>query len=155
MKWQLIYLKLPSVGPRFSRTFFLVSILHGKNSTVLTRSLPLNSPFIHIDDESNFSLSEIYSIYKPMIRGKAFGKDALPPDVYCAFADQIARLALPLYRHAFASVSEPLQFKGGVIQDLLGANGFSVECSNSRGILVSEILGEGYRRGFRIRLSPF
>jgi len=112
-------------------------------------------PSLDIDDPSNFQCSEIQNIFRHLKRGKAFGRDALPPDLYCAFSDAIAGLALPLYRQAFATVSEPLQFKGGVIQDLLKANGFATECNNSRGILISDILGKGYRRGIRNRLSPF
>jgi len=112
-------------------------------------------PSIDIDDPSNFQYNEVVDIFRHLKRGKAFGRDALPPDLYCVFAEAIACIALPLYRQAFASVSEPLQFKGGVIQDLLKANGFATECNNSRGILVSDVLGKGYRRGIRNRLAPF
>ena len=42
----------------------------------------------------------------------------------------------------FLTRIEPIQFKGGVIMDLLKSAGFHLDCSASRGILLSNILGK-------------
>jgi hypothetical protein len=70
------------------------------------------------------------------------------------FSNQIAKLIGPLYRQSFYSIAEPLQFKGGVILDFLKKAGFASQCSSSRGILISGIMGKGYRKCIRSFLLP-
>jgi len=98
------------------------------------------------DDISNLILSNelVDQVFKSFQRGKAFGRDSLPPDLFAQFHERLAALAAPLYRNAFYNVREPLQFKGGVIMDLLKKAGFATQCSSSRGILISDILGKGW-----------
>ncbi len=87
--------------------------------------------------------------------GKAFGRDALPSETYKVCPSIAATIVAPLYRKAFGLATEPLQFKGGVIHDLLKSHGVSFECESSRGILISDILGKGYRKLVRNRTVPF
>ena len=109
------------------------------------------------EDFFKFDLSKqlVDQVFKSFKRGKAFGKDSLPPDLFAQFHDSLAFLATPLYRSAFYNVREPLQFKGGVIMDLLKKAGFATQCSSSRGILISDILGKGYRKCVRSFLLPY
>ena len=52
-------------------------------------------------------------------------------------------------------MTEPIQFKGGVLMDLLKSAGFFLECAASRGILLSNVLGKTYHKIIRKRTMPF
>ena len=68
--------------------------------------------------------------------------------------EKIAKLCLPLFRLAFATGIEPIQFKGGVIIDLLKSAGFHLDCCASRDISFSNILCKIYRKAIRKRTLP-
>jgi len=89
------------------------------------------------------------------VKKSAFGPDAIPPETFRVAPGVLARLIGPAFRHFYSIAREPLQFKGGVIIDLLKASGFCTECSGSRGILISNVLGKAYRKCVRNRLVPF
>lgn len=74
-------------------------------------------------------LEELVFVFKDLFAGKAFGTDGLPPGVFKVAPEKIAKLCLPVLRRAFATRLEPIQFKGGVIMDLLKAAGFHFDCS--------------------------
>jgi len=119
------------------------------------RPQPFPALGCHDKDVPNITDAEIGSVFTCLKSGTAFGTDAVPPEVYKMFPQKMAEFVGPLYRSAFALCREPLQFKGGVIMDLLKSAGFHLECSASRGILLSNVLGKGYRKVIRNRLTPY
>ena len=52
-------------------------------------------------------------------------------------------------------MTEPIQFKGGVLMDLLKSAGFFLDCNASRGILISNVLGKTYRKIIHNRTMPY
>jgi len=120
-------------------------------------SRPFQFPHLDRNDKNvrNISDAEIGDVFSRLKAGKAFGIDSLPPELYKLFPEKLAAFVGPLFRSAFSRCSEPLQFKGGVIMDLLKSAGFHLECSASRGILLSNVLSKGYRKVVRSRLVPY
>ena len=100
-------------------------------------------------------LEELVFVFKHLFAGKAFGTDGLPPGIFKLAPEKIAKLCLPLFCRAFSTRIEPIQFKGGVIMDLLKSAGFHFDCSASRGILFSNILGKSYRKLVRKHTMPY
>ena len=107
------------------------------------------------DCPDNITLEETVYVLKHLSAGKAFGTDGLPPGLFKQCPEKIAKLCLPLFRRAFATRIEPIQLKGGVIMDLLKSAGFHLDCSASRGIPLSNILGKSYRKLVRKRTMPY
>ena len=106
---------------------------------------------------NNITLDEIVSVFQSLNANKAFGPDGIPPGLFKIKSCQkmIVALCLPLFQQSYASKTEPIQFKGGVIMDLLKSAGFFLDCSASRGILLRNILGKTYRKIIRQRTMPF
>ena len=87
------------------------SLLHNSKSFQAV----VNDP----DCPDNIVLEEHVFVFRQFFAGKAFGTDGLPPGIFKLAPEKIAKLCLPLFRLAFSTRIEPIQFKGGVIMDLL------------------------------------
>ena len=103
----------------------------------------------------NIVLEGLVFVFKHFFEGKAFGTDGLPPGIFKLAPEKVAKLWLLLFRRASATRIENIQFKGGVIMDLLKSAGFDLDCSAPRGILLNNIPGKSYRKLVRTRTMPY
>ena len=62
------------------------------------------------DCPDNIVLEDLVCVFKHLFAGKALGTDGLPPGVYKLAPEKIAKLCLPLFRRAFSTRIEPIQF---------------------------------------------
>ena len=69
----------------------------------------------------------------------AFGRRGLRlPLVFALFPWEFSRLLHPMFLKFVLRVEEPIPHKGGELVSLFKGKGIASECSNSRGILISD-----------------
>ena len=88
--------------------------------------------------------------------GKAAGIDGLMAEVYRlaprAFADLFG--AVVFKTAAFGQ--HPIQWKGGALQEIFkGGQRSGLECSNHRGVLISDVVGKRVHKATRSHLQPY
>ena len=81
--------------------------------------------------------------------GRAAGNDGLPADVLHFFPGPLAKLFYPVLLKVAFRLQEPLQFKGGSVRHIYKHKGDIADCSNHRGILISNRIGKGFHSAFR------
>ena len=94
------------------------------------------------DLNSSLAHMEVAGSFAKVKRGKAFGHDVTPADVYALAPQRFSNLYHSLMWKSSAFSIEPLQFKGGMLIDLYKGKGTHSACKNKRGILLIDNLGK-------------
>lgn len=86
---------------------------------------------------------------------KAFGEDLIMGVLNNMFPKNIVRLLYPLAFKSFVRVGPPLQWKGGMLQELLKPKGASGDCNSYRDVMLSNFSGKGVYKLIRKQLIPY
>ena len=97
---------------------------------------------------------EVETICRKAKRGRAPGMDSISTDDLQNFLLQQSAPFHFLFFKAWATASEPIQFKGGVIHSIAKKSG-STQAAHMRGIMLLDGLGKVYHALVRARLLPW
>ena len=98
------------------------------------------------------TLAEITRSCATMRRRKAFGNDAIPPDIAANFPRQVADILAPLALKAALTTDEPLQWRGGAAAFFPKPGGKGKQCSSHREIILMDSFAKVYHKTLRRRL---
>ena len=84
--------------------------------------------------------------------GKAVGEDGVGGEAFRSAPWAMARLWHPLYVKSALTLRPPLQFRGGMVVELLKASGGGSECSHYRDVTVADQSAKTFSRLFRPEL---
>ena len=90
------------------------------------------------DLPSQYDLETAFRFSQP---GKAAGNDGMPPDILHCYPGPVAKLFYPVLLKVAFRLQEPLQFKGGSVSHIYKCKGDIADCTNHRGILISNNVG--------------
>ena len=85
--------------------------------------------------------------------GAAAGLDGLPPELFKAAPQEMARLFHPLMAKAALHIAQPIQWRGGVLFEAYKRNGSPSLAENYRSLFVSSVPGKCFHRIVRDRAS--
>ncbi len=113
--------------------------------------------FIHVERQADQipTLHELTTVYRKAVAGRAFGEDGLPPELFKAFAPALADAYHPLTTKASLALTEPVQWRGGMLTFFPKPKGDVSSCSAHREIVISEVAGKAYHKCRRRRILPF
>ena len=93
--------------------------------------------------------------YQQLKPGRRTGVDPMPPRLLAVANKSFANIFHSLHFKCVVYASEPLQWRGSLLVNLLkAAAGDAMECSNSRGIALADFQGKVHHRGIRNHLLP-
>ena len=78
--------------------------------------------------------------------GAASGLDGLPPELFKAAPQSLARLYHPLMLKAAIQIGQPVQWRGGILFEAFKHNGTPTLAENYRSLFVSSLPGKCYQR---------
>ena len=120
-------------------------------STVESQS----NAFVKLTEHGLISIDEIPSpkdvlqLCKSSPVGRGHGEDALPGEFIVLTAEAATKHLHPLFLKCTFRIQEPVQFKGGMLSELLKGLGNPAKCVSYREILVSDTLGKRYHAWLR------
>jgi len=85
---------------------------------------------------------------------KAPGEDTIVGTVYSSFSEDIMHLFMPLLLKSYMRIQPPIQWKGGMLQELFKGKGTSSQCKNYRDILLTDDAGKFVLKLVRKQLLP-
>ncbi|CAE7398742.1 unnamed protein product, partial [Symbiodinium sp. CCMP2456] len=101
------------------------------------------------------TLLEVEEAMRRASRRKAVGLDGLPGEVLAAAPAEMALAAFPLFFKSMAALHQPVQWRGGILQESWKRAG-PIDCpQNYRSLFISSQLGKCYHRLLRRRVAPY
>ena len=97
--------------------------------------------------------SDFEKHYLKSKNGKAFGEDGIPIELVKLAISEFAHHMVPIGTKAALRFEEPIQWRGGVMNELYKKNGSRAVCANSRGILLSDNSSKNYHKTVRGHLD--
>jgi hypothetical protein len=85
---------------------------------------------------------------------KAPGEDTIVSTVFSKFSDDIIHPFMPLLLKSYMRIQPPIQWKGGMLQELFKGKGTSSMCKNYRDILLTDDAGKFVLKLVRKQLLP-
>ena len=98
------------------------------------------------------TVTEIAAIIARMKRGRSYGEDALPQELFLMDPTFWAHRLHPIIVKAMLRIEEPLAWKGGALAELYKGAGDRTDPNNSRSVLVSDACSKIYHTWLRARL---
>ena len=92
---------------------------------------------------------ELEQAFRAAQPGRASGNDGMPPDILHLFPGEMAKIFYPVLLKVAFRLQEPIQFKGGSVSHIYKHKGDQADCTNHRGILISNNIGKGFHSAFR------
>ena len=86
-------------------------------------------------------------------RGRAHGEDGVCQDVYLAAPNEFARALYPLVFKSTALATEPIQHKGGMLQEIHKARSTTFFTDAYRGIMLGDAVGKRIHAAVRFKLA--
>ena len=100
------------------------------------------------------SMLELESACRAAPRRKAIGLDGMPGELLVAAAPEVARSLFALTAKATLVLKQPLQWRGGILQEAWKRAGARDSASSYRSLFVSSVVGKGFHRLLRARTHP-
>ena len=88
------------------------------------------------------SPSEIIGMHSMSKKGKAPGEDLCSGNVLSRFSLDLMQIYYPLILKTFIRIQPPIQWKGGMLQELFKGKGSSSICSNFRDVMLACVDGK-------------
>ena len=107
-----------------------------------------------IDDGAVPTLWEVEEAFRTTASHKAFGLDALPPEVFKANPVLLGRLYMPLFMKCALHARQPSQWRGGILHPAYKGKESSEELANYRSLFVGSIPSKALHRIYRKRMMP-
>ena len=98
---------------------------------------------------------EVEAAFRRAPRSKAVGLDGLPGELLASAPTAMARTAYPLLLKAAALLRQPIQWRGGLLQEMWKRSGSQASPDCYRSIFISSHLGKSYHKLLRERAAPF
>ena len=99
------------------------------------------------------TLFEIEQAFRSMVSGKACGLDLLPPEVFKANPQKLARAYLPLMMKSCLQLVQPLAWTGGVLFELYKGSGAHQLQENHRSIFLASCAGKSLHKILRAKVN--
>ena len=100
------------------------------------------------------SMLELESACRAAPRRKAIGLDGIPGEFLAAAAPEVARSLFALTAKAALVLKQPLQWRGGILQEAWKRTGARDSACSYRSLFVSSVVGKGFHRLLRARTHP-
>ena len=100
------------------------------------------------------SFFEVEAVLRAAPRGKAVGLDGLPGEALSACPTAMAKLVHPLMLKASLLLRQPLQWRGGLLNEMWKRSGSQASPDCYRSIFISSHLGKCYHKLLRERAVP-
>jgi len=100
------------------------------------------------------TLTEVVGTFAACMPKRAHGSDCIPPAIIKSFADVLAPIFHPLMVKSALRISEPLQWRGGVLAHFPKAKGNPSKCADNREIVLADVTGKAFHKCRRSRLKP-
>ena len=100
------------------------------------------------------SPSEVIDMHSMSKKGKAPGEDLCSGNVLSAFPVEFMRIYYPLVLKTYVRIQPPIQWKGGMLQELFKGKGSSSVCSNFRDVMLACVDGKNVAKYIRSKLLP-
>ncbi|CAE6930495.1 unnamed protein product, partial [Symbiodinium sp. CCMP2456] len=100
------------------------------------------------------TLQELEEALRRASRRKAVGLDGLPGEILAAAPPNMAAAVYPLVFKSMAALCQPVQWRGGILQESWKRAGPSDDPQNYRSLFISSQLGKCYHRLLRRRAAP-
>ena len=88
-------------------------------------------------------------------RRKAKGLDGIPGEMLSAAVPEMGQALYPLVLKSVVKLCQPVQWRGGVLQEAWKQSGSAAEPGNYRSLFISSQLGKCYHRLLRRRVTPY
>ena len=108
---------------------------------------------VHFQLETLPTLLDIEQVFRQMVPGKATGLDLLPPEIYKACPQEMAKIYMPLFAKTCLKLEQPLAWSGGVLYELYKGSGAHDVMENHRSIFLASCPGKALQRLFRHKVS--
>ncbi|CAE7022108.1 unnamed protein product [Symbiodinium sp. CCMP2456] len=100
------------------------------------------------------TLQELEEALRRASRRKAVGLDGLPGEILAAAPPSMAAAVYPLVFKSMAALCQPVQWRGGILQESWKRAGPTDDPQNYRSLFISSQLGKCYHRLLRRRAAP-
>ena len=107
-----------------------------------------------LEDEPDFSLTEIKTAIKSLKRGKSNGPDNIPNEVFIESNPETKQIHLDMMNEILKTTDIPDQWKEGILKRLYKGKGVKGKCSNERGITLASNVGKLFERLVNNRVVP-
>ena len=98
--------------------------------------------------------TQILEMARSARKGRAVGEDAIPMELILAMPEAVLRHVMPLIAKVYSSGQQPLEWKGGILQELLKAGKPPEQACSNRGVILENHLGEFPSRQARALIAP-
>ena len=124
--------------------------VHSFGTMVQRLTPPVN---IRVDFDLLPSFIDVEDQFRRVRCGAASGLDGLPPEVFKAAPQHMARLFHPLMVKAALNLIQPVQWRGGILFEAYKRSGSPASVESYRSLFVSSVPGKCYHRILRNRAA--
>ena len=111
----------------------------------------------HVDYELDYDLipdlTEVEELCRGVAAGKASGIDNVPAELFRAAPQEAARLYQPLYAKSILACTQPVQWRGGLLQEAFKGSGLPSALDSYRSLFISSIPGKILHKHLRSRMG--
>ena len=100
------------------------------------------------------SIHELEDVLRMAPRRKAKGLDGIPGEMLSAAVPEMGQALYPLVLKSVVKLCQPVQWRGGVLQEAWKQSGSAAEPGNYRSLFISSQIGKCYHRLLRRRCDP-
>ena len=125
-------------------------------AALLERAGDTQRQFAHVPRSIQYvpTICEVTAAFAASKPRKAFGEDCIPSDVVKAFAEPLGRLFHPIVTKSALRISEPLQWRGGMLAYFYKGKGDPHQCASSREVVLADATGKAVHRCRRAMMRP-